>query len=421
MEQRAYGVLAVRRHLKTIRPVSGPLRAMLVGFVLGASLLFAGVCLAIVVRFGDRDSGTHRPVVQNDFVAFQAIALLAERGHPELAYDPSAVLALERELARDPDLEWLPTAYPPWFAWMIRPLASLDVVAAYRLWVASTLGAAALVAWLVTRRWWALPLTLLMPAVAFCAAVGQNGNLSAALLGAGMGLIRGHPVAAGIVFGLMTYKPQLAVALPFCLLAGSHFRALASAAATAVAIVLASVVAFGPTPLLAFVSNLGAQADLLFGSATHLWHRMPTVMIGVLQSTGNRTVAAALHALVALTALAALVQIWRRTDRLDTRALGLVASMPLISPYFFDYDLAVGIVPLALLARRAAESGFTWLRLLVMAALWVTAPIITYAPQGWHWPIAPAVWGALLWYALREARRSPSSRPAARTLRTGGP
>jgi len=297
-ERRAYRVLAIRKRLKTIRSVSGPLRTMLVGFVLGASLLFAGVCLAIVVRFGDLDSGTARPIVQNDFVAFQAIALLAERGSPELAYDPDEVLALERDLAKDPSLEWLPAAYPPSFAWMIRPLASLDVVDAYRLWVASTLGAAALVVLLITRRWWALPLTLLMPAVAFCASVGQNGNLSAALLGAGMWLIQSHPVAAGIAFGLMTYKPQLAVALPFCLLAGGHLRALASAAATAAAMILASVAAFGPAPLLAFLSNLGTQADLFFGSATHLWHRMPTVMIGVLQLTGHRTVAAALHALV---------------------------------------------------------------------------------------------------------------------------
>ncbi|MCO5106583.1 MAG: DUF2029 domain-containing protein [Burkholderiaceae bacterium] len=404
-EKRAWAMLVDPDRSKTIRSASGPLRAMLVGLALGASLLFAIVCLAIVFRFGDRDVGTDRPIVRNDFVAFQAIALLAERGRPELAYDPHEVLALERDLAKDRNLEWLPAAYPPSFAWMIRPLALLDVVDAYRLWAASTLGAAALVALLITRRWWALPGTLLMPAVAFCASVGQNGNLSAALLGAGMWLLQSHPVSAGIAFGLMTYKPQLAVALPFCLLAGGHLRVLASAAATAVAIILASVAAFGPAPLFAFLSNLGTQADLFFGSATHLWHRMPTVMAGVLQLTGHRTLATALHAAVALAAFVALVSVWRHTDRTDLRALGLVASMPLVSPYFFDYDLAVGIVPIALLAGRAAESGLTWPRLLVMAALWMTPPFLTYAPAGFRWPVAPLIWALLLGYALLEARR----------------
>lgn len=391
--------------MKTIRSASGPLRAMLVGLALGSSLLFAAACLVIVLRFGDQGAATTPPVVQNDFIAFQAIARFAERGRPELAYDKGALLALERELAKDPGLEWLPAAYPPSFALMIRPLASLDVVDAYRFWVASTLGAVALVVLLIMRRWWVLPLTLLMPAVAFCAAVGQNGNLSAALLGAGVWLLRSHPVTAGVAFGLMTYKPQLALALPVCLLAGGHLRTLVSAAATAVAIILASVATFGPGPLLAFLSNLGTQADLFFGSATHLWHRMPTVMVSVLQLTGHRTVAAALHAVVALAALAALGHVWRHTDATDVRALGLVASMPLVAPYFFDYDLAVGIVPLALLAGRAAESGLTWPRLLVMAALWVTPPFITYAPEGLRWPVAPLIWTLLLGYSFLEARR----------------
>lgn len=409
---RALGVLAVLERLKAIRPVSGPLRAMLAGLALGASLLFAGACLVIVLRFGDRDAGTDRLIVQNDFVAFQAIARLAERGRLELAYDPGALLALERDFAKSPDRELLPAAYPPSFAWMMRPLAALDVVDAYRLWVASTLGAAALVVLLLARRWWVVPLTPLMPAVAFCAVVGQNGNLSAALLGAGIGLLQSRPLAAGIAFGLMTYKPQLAIALPLCLLAGGHLRALASAAATAVAIVLASVAAFGPGPLLAFLSSLGPQADLFFGSATHLWHRMPTVMAAVLQLTGHRAVAAALQALAALVALAALARIWRHTERRDVRALGLVASMPLVSPYFFDYDLAVGIVPLALVAGRAAESGLTWPRLLVMAALWVTAPFLTYAPEELRWPVAPLIWCALLGYAFLDARRDETRRLA---------
>lgn len=382
------------------------LRVGLVGIALAASLVFSAICLALVLQFGNDQSGPARMVVQNDFFAFQSIARFASEGRPEFAYRPDALLALERELANDPELKLLPAAYPPWFALMIRPLGSMDIVQAYRLWVASTLAGAALVAFLIVRRWWILPTALLLPAAAFSAAAGQNGNLSAALLGAGLWLLPSRPILAGVAFGLMAYKPHLALALPFCLLAGGHQRALLSAALTFAVMIGASVAAFGAEPLLAFFGNLATQADdFLGGVSLDLWHRMPTVMLAVLQLTGHRTTAMVIHTMVALSAIVALAAVWRSSDRDDVRALALVASMPLLSPYFFDYDLAVAIVPIAFLLRRMAGSEWTLPCLSVMAALWLTPPWLTYGPEAARWPVGPLVWSALLGFALLEARR----------------
>jgi hypothetical protein len=392
--------------VRTTASAATLLRASLLGLTLGASFVFSAICLALVLQFGSDQAGSGRTVVQNDFFAFQSIARFASEGRPELAYQPDALLALERELAKDPELKLLPAAYPPWFALMIRPLGAMDTVQAYRLWVASTLAAAALVALLIARRWWMLPVALTLPAAAFSAAAGQNGNLSAALLGAGLWLLPTRPVLAGMAFGLMAYKPQLALALPFCLLAGGHFKALASAALTLAAMIAASIAVFGPAPLLAFVANLVTETDRFFGDLPlDLWHRMPTVMVGVLQLTGHRTAATLLHAAVALAALAALVGVWRSTDRDEVRALALVASMPLVSPYLFDYDLAVAIVPIAFLLGRGSGEAWTPSRLLVIAALWLTAPWLTYGPEAVRWPLGPLVWSALLGHALLEARR----------------
>lgn len=377
---------------------------MSVGVALGLSLLFAAICLWIVLLFGSEGSGFAQKLLQNDFFAFQSIARFAAEGHPERAYQPDVLLALERELAKDPELKLLPAAYPPWFALMIRPLGSMEMVQSYRLWVFSTLAAAGIVALLIGRRWWMLPIALLMPAVAFSAATGQNGNLSAALLGAGLLLLRSRPALAGVFLGLLAYKPQLALALPFCLLAGGHVRTLTSAALTFAAMIAASAAAFGPEPLLAFVANLTTESGRFFGGGKlELWHRMPTVMIAALQLGASRTLASVLHAAVALGALAALIGLWRSTRRDDLRALGLVASMPLLSPYFFDYDLALAIVPIAFFVRRMTEVQWSGPHPLVIATLWCTAPWLTYAPESMRWPVAPLIWMALLGYALLQA------------------
>lgn len=57
---------------------------------------------------------------------------------------------------------------------------------------------------------------------------GQNGFLSAALLLGGTWWIDRRPVAAGILFGLLTFKPQFGTLLPFVPIALAAWRVIAS-------------------------------------------------------------------------------------------------------------------------------------------------------------------------------------------------
>ena len=71
-------------------------------------------------------------------------------------------------------------------------------------------------------------------------------GMSTPLAGLGLGI----PVIAGICFGSLVYKPQMAVLIPFALAAGApaagdRWRAFAAAAVTAVVLVLASLALFG--------------------------------------------------------------------------------------------------------------------------------------------------------------------------------
>ena len=50
---------------------------------------------------------------------------------------------------------------------------------------------------------------------------------------------------AGILFGLLTYKPHLGVVVPFALLALGAWRTIAAATVTAILLIAASVAMFG--------------------------------------------------------------------------------------------------------------------------------------------------------------------------------
>jgi len=381
----------------------------LIGIVLGTSGVLAWTLAQVVASFG---SGVHPAtgsVVRNDFVAMRAIAEFAARGRPELAYDLDALHALEKQLDGNDDMPLMPAAYPPTYALVLMPLAWLDMVDGYRLWAAGLLALVVAVAVRVASHWQMLALAPLFPPVVFCAAAGQNGNLTAALVGVGLMLLPVRPALAGIAFGMMTFKPQVALAIPFALLAGGHYRALALAGATAIAMVLASIVAFGHAPWLAFVPNIGAQAQIFFDGPLTIWHRIPTMMIAVRQLGGDRQLAMIAYGLAALAALAALIYVWRMSTRPWIRALALAAAMPLATPYFFDYDLAVLIVPFAYLLRQALRSGLDRQQLVVTGLVWLAQPVLTFMPEGLRWPIGPLLWMALLGYACRFAARDRAS------------
>lgn len=64
-------------------------------------------------------------------------------------------------------------------------------------------------------------------------------------------LLERSALLAGILFGLLTFKPQLGVLLPLALLAGRQWRAFIAAAATAAVLFAASVILFGANVWLA--------------------------------------------------------------------------------------------------------------------------------------------------------------------------
>ena len=181
--------------------------------------------------------------IGTDFVGFYAASRLALDGHPALAYDVGAHWAAQKALF-GPELGYTAFFYPPPALLISLPLA----LAPYFWSLAAWLTATAYAYYRVLRLYWSSldPVAFLaFPAVFVNAAHGQNGFLSAALIGGGLLAMDRRPALAGVLFGAMVFKPQLALAIPFALIFSRRWTTLIVAAATAAAFSAASLAAFG--------------------------------------------------------------------------------------------------------------------------------------------------------------------------------
>ena len=137
-----------------------------------------------------------------------------------------------------------PFPYPPHALVFFLPLGFLPYLWAFATWM---IGLGVLYALVAARgcananAYRALAL-LIAPSTVLTVTMGQNGFLSAILFVGGMNLLWRAPIWAGILFGLLTFKPQLGLLIPVALLAGCHWRAVASASATAAVLLGGSLI-----------------------------------------------------------------------------------------------------------------------------------------------------------------------------------
>src|SRR5713101_9275536 len=197
-------------------------------------------------------AGTHGWIVPlsgpttTDFVSFYAAGALADAGTPALAYEHPAHLAAEERIT-GAGIGYQFFNYPPVFMLLCAALATLPYLAAFIVFEAATLALYLVVATRILgeRSGTALIVLLAFPLVFWNIGLGQNAFLTAGVFGAATLLIDRRPIAAGLLFGALCYKPQFGVLVPVALAAAGQWRAFAAAGATVAALVLASLVAFG--------------------------------------------------------------------------------------------------------------------------------------------------------------------------------
>jgi len=310
----------------------------------------------------------------SDFINYWSGALLADRGQAALAYDFHAYHAFQQTLVgAASDIKNY--SYPPVAMLLCWPLAKLDFVPALIVW---TVGGAALCALSLSRligwRMAALA-TVGAPAAFLNVLTGQNGYFTAVLLGTGLLVLERRPTLAGILFGLMVYKPHLGLLLPVALIAGRQWRTIAAAAVTVAVVVGASMAVLGLAAWQGFIASTSLQRLILeLGQAG--WHRMPTVYVAM-RTLGAGSLAAYAAQIVSAAAATALVaMVWRVRCAFGLKAATLLVAMFLATPYAQDYDMVVLIFAAGWLLNEALAEGFWPWERIALAGLLVL-PLVT--------------------------------------------
>jgi hypothetical protein len=329
------------------------------------------------------------------------------QGEPAAPYDFSRLGPLEQAFF-GPRLT-VPWIYPPTFLLLILPLGLLPYGVSLGLWLAVTAVGYLYVIRRMAPHPLALWLTLAFPGTMHNILHGQNGFLSAALLGGGLLLVDRAPVAAGVLLGILSYKPHLLVLIPAALICGKQWRALAALAASAALLALASLVILGLEPWQAFWDNRSVPVAIL-ESGQAIRHLMPTTFAGVLLAGGEVAWARLLQGIVTAAALGGMAWAWRRQAPLPLRGSVLVLTILLATPYLLEYDLTLLALPLAWLGYLGYREGWLPGERGGLIAAWFLPGIFPGPAKAWGVPLAPFILVFLFYLALRrlsQARQIP--------------
>ena len=370
-------------------------------------VLIGGAWLTLgdgLTDLGGRPIGT-------DFVQMYAASTLVAEGRPAAAYDRVVHRAAEVAAIGQVTGYYYPFTYPPPLLFAVQPLAHLPYPVAFVAWnlvlLAAYLAAArALVAPFHPRWVWR---AIAFPPVFLCLMQGQTGLLAAALLGGGLLALRPRPVLAGVLFGLLTVKPQLGLLLPFALAAGGHWRAIAAAAGTAAILAAASAAAFGWAVWPAFLDSVLQVHQVVFTGRPPGLEKLQSVHAMLALPGLGSTIAYAAQVAVAALVLVVVARAWARPLAFERQAAALAAGSVLVTPYLFDYDLAVAGVAIAFLLLEPGIGGLGVRSRSLLAFAWIW-PLVARGIAGTTAIVAaPAIYGALLYFALAPPRGGSQS------------
>jgi arabinofuranan 3-O-arabinosyltransferase len=352
-----------------------------------------------------------RAPIANDFVNVWAAGRLVLDGHAAAAYDWTLHREVEVAAVGHEFEGYYGWHYPPTFLFVAAALATLPYLAAALIWLAATLPAYVAAVRAITGERIGILLACAFPGGVWNISAGQNGFLTAALIGGVLASLPRRPIVAGILLGLLTYKPQFGLLFPLVLVLDGNWRVIAAAAAT-VAVMVAASFAFGAESWRAFFEWMPVTSTAVFADGRAGLNKLQS-LFGVVRRLGGSTTSASLAQGLLVAGLAlALVKLWRAPIRYEIKAAALAAASLLATPYLYIYDFPVLAIPLAFLLRVGFASGFLpfeWPAIAAACGLVLAFPALAM-PTGFA---AAVIVAALLARRAAAELRSPAGAPSA--------
>jgi alpha-1,2-mannosyltransferase len=337
------------------------------------SVILLGLAVAILAAWIVASDGLidrNGKPVGTDFSNVYAAGTLALQGHAAEAYDPPLQHAAERAVfGRDvPFFGW---HYPPFFFAIATLVATVPYAYGLLLWMALSLPAYLAVIRTILPRRETLLAAAAFPAVFVNIGHGQNGFFTAALLGGAMQLLERRPALAGVLIGLLAYKPQFGLLIPLALLAGKRWTPIVTAAVTVALSIALSVAVLGVDVWRAFYASTAFTQAVVLEQGGTGWEKIQSIFSAVRAWGASVPLAYGIQSTLTLAVAACIVWLWRSAAAFELKAAALAVACLLATPYVLDYDLVVLGVAIAFLVRHGLTRGFHPYEATVLALAWI--------------------------------------------------
>ncbi len=323
------------------------MRLSTLGIALAASFLLAG-SFGWVVFFA-----LFSKTFGQDWMVFDTAARAYWHGDVGVILDGGRLTRLLNDThpTLQQPLVFRPWVYPPYTLLLVLPFGLVSWPLSYGGFQLLTFAAMAfaLRQWAPDNRrfWIMLAGVALFPAAAYNLGAGQNGFLSAALLLGGISLLGPRPFIAGLLLGVLAYKPQFGLLIPVALVAGGAWRAIGGATVSVTLLIIASLAVPGLAIWQGWLHLFLASGDAprqwveLYGQSVFTYMRL----------AGFASIwADAGQAIALLIGAAAVLRAFRVAHPPLHRIMVLLCAISFSAPHFGDYDaIFLGILGMLIL------------------------------------------------------------------------
>lgn len=298
-----------------------------------------------------------RPI-GTDFSNVYAAGRMVLDGNAQAAYDPALHFAEQQVVFGRENIPFYGWHYPPPFLGVAALLALFPYSAALALWMAATLPAYLLAIRAILPEHGVMLAAIAFPAVFINLGHGQNGFLTAALLGGGLALLNPRPVLAGILLGMLAYKPQFGVFIPLVLVITGRWTTIFAATATVLSLAGAAWLGFGTGVYTAFLESTAFTRKIVLETGNTGWEKIQSLFSAIRHWGGGIELAYGFQVALAVLLAFLLIRLWRSGAGFALKAAGLATASLLATPYAMDYDMMALAPAIAFMVAHGRNHGF---------------------------------------------------------------
>lgn len=298
-------------------------------------LIIFSAIIALQIKGTKENIAPNGKPLGTDYITFWAAAKMASEGIAQEAYDPEKIVEFEKQAAPVESIwYWF---YPPSFLLIISNIATDEYLESLAYFTLAGIIIYSLAIFLITEKEYRLAL-IASPALYITLLHGQNSAMTAGIVGMALWIIERNPITAGILLGIISFKPQLAVPLLLILFANKKWLTLAAMSIMSATLAVWSLKIYGAGSWLAWLESIKI-ATRINESGMLPWQNMPSAFSFVKSLGGSNFIAYTTQATLATTCAAYTYINFKAPKSIRNRNAAWIVCCLTFSPHIFNYDM----------------------------------------------------------------------------------